>query len=159
MDGEREALVDEKFLRACACEEEVFPVVIAHELAYDADLAQLQEFVRLVRRQGNKYCWRRLMARRTSAFATILRRIEQALGDRFAGRGRELAGTAWNIVAYGDDGELRTVARVSAPRPRTIADLCEPILVEILEPMMVPRTAVESTRLRGKFIEGAAGSH
>jgi hypothetical protein len=145
MDGEREVVVDELSLRAPArveSVEEAISNVVVYELMNEVQHADLEAFLRDVRPVANKYSWRRLMARRTSAFAALLRRIEVALGDRYLGRARELAGTAWNVVAAGEDGTVRRVARVSAPRPRTVDELCEPILVEIFDAML-PRAAVD----------------
>jgi hypothetical protein len=104
MDGEREVPVDKLSLRAHArgeSVEEVISNVVVYELMNEVRHADLEAFLRNVRPVANKYSWRRLMARRTSAFATLLRRIDVALGDRYLGRARELAGTAWNVVAAG----------------------------------------------------------
>jgi hypothetical protein len=134
---------------ACARESH-FDVLVKHAILYGGSTAEWQEHARLCRKLGNKQAWKRIGARRTCAFAVTLRRLEQVLGDKYAGRARVSTGTCWAVAAVDDAGEFHVVARVRATAPHTLEELMAPVLIEIMHPMVDVERLRRLTEVRPK---------
>lgn len=120
-------------------------------MLYGASSHEWKQLASMFRKLGNKQAWRRMIARRTCAFAVTLRRLEQVLGDRFAGRARVSVGQCWAVAAVDEGGAYQVVARVRASTPHSLEELKAPVIVEILDPM------VDVERLRHLLSSGRSG--
>ncbi len=113
-----------------------FDALVEQAVLHGGTTDEWKGLVREFRRLGNKYAWQKICARRTSAVAVTLRRLEAVLGERYAGRARVSTGTCWAVAAMDELGNAHVVARVRATKARTLDELRAPVVIEVLHPIL-----------------------
>jgi hypothetical protein len=87
------------------------------------DVLSFGQFGRACTRATNRRLWRRYCARRASALAVTLRRLERLLGEQFAGRKK--SGGTWIMTLRDSRGDLLDVIHVRTPAAHRLRDFVE----------------------------------
>lgn len=138
-------------------------VLLEHAVVFGGSVDEFRELAKIFRKDANRTAWRRIMARRNSAIAAMVRRIRGQLGERYCGRRKSEEGTRWTLFGRDANGAVVPVAAIFVKTPYTLGDLSAPVNVEVTHAMLdaeeLRRACSEAHAKRVWGIEPDVGLH